>query len=225
MWNLIYLFSSVIVIIWLALQFYLSYYFKKANNVTLNTTGADLLNSLKKDYDFKELDIRPVEGTLSDHFMPWENYIWLSNESYYGSWVGALAVSLHEFWHALQHKENSLLAKIHSKLFPVMRFASIWSIILWVIGAIFNFANLFLIWIICFWFVVIYYISLTFLEYDASKRGYEIALQRFDLNEEEKNIFKKTLFLAFLTYFLSLVQAILQLIQMIYQYKKWINLF
>lgn len=218
--NLIFVLTSIIILVWLWLQFYLTYYFKKANERTLSFTGADLLNSLKKEYNFDELDIRPVEGTLSDHFMPWENYIWLSEDSYYGSWVGSLAVSLHEFWHALQHKENSLLAKIHSKFFPVMKFASIWSIILWIIWIVLNMANLYLIWIICFSFVVIYYISLTFLEYDASKRGYEIALKRFDLNEEEKKIFKKTLFLAFLTYFLSLIQSILQLIQMIYQYRK-----
>lgn len=217
---MVFWFSLILVIIWFLLQFYIVKEFKNWTNKKLWITGWDLLKKLTIQYWFQDVTINPIDGTLTDHFMPSKKQINLSKDVYFWDWVSSIAVALHEFWHLLQHKEKSTLSLLHSYLFPFINISSFWSIILFMIWLLISSSKLILLWIIIFSITTIYYLLLSFLELDASKRWYKIFLDEFHwVDNESKYLFRKMLFIAFLTYFLSLLQSILQLVEMILKYK------
>lgn len=239
----------IIGILLLILSVWLSFYLRKAFH-SINEkwgetliSGWALLNKIKDDY-WVVSEINEVEWELTDHFMPSNNSLNLSTEVYRGKWIASVAVALHEFWHAIQHKDWSMLTKIHSLLFLPMQFSSFWAVILFALWSFLKISWLALIGIVLFTVVCIYYLVLSFVEYDASKRAYDIYKKhkdiivgykwykyveswlsvyqdnRIDKDVESTNdvLFKEMLFLAFMTYFLTLMQSIVQLADMIMSY-------
>lgn len=217
--NILFILWLLVMWSWIFLQFYIHKMFSKWNEYQLNISGWDLLEQIKRDR-WIPITINPIEWTLSDHYMPSTKEINLSNEVFYWKWVSSIAVALHEFWHSLQHNDNSILSRIHSFFFPIMKISSIGSIWLFLVWIFLN--NSPLVWfsLIFFWIVSLYYLMLSFLEYDASKRWYELFLEYFKwVDNKWKLLFKQMLFVAFLTYFLSFLQSIIQFMDAFLKWK------
>src|SRR5207249_12263470 len=76
------------------------------------------------------VEIEPVEGFLSDHYVPGQRVLRLSPEVYAGRSLAALGVAAHECGHALQDASRYPLLVLRNGLVPL---ASVGSNLSWII--------------------------------------------------------------------------------------------
>ena len=77
-------------------------------------SGGQLVRHLKKKYKLKSLEL--AETNLGDHFNPLTNTVHLTRANFTGTSLTAVAVAAHEFSHALQHAEGSVLLRLRTRL-------------------------------------------------------------------------------------------------------------
>ena len=167
----------------------------------------------------KDVSIIKVNGELTDYYNNRKKVLALSESVYDNSSVSALGVACHEVGHALQYKSNYLPIKIRNFIIPICNFANTMLWVLVVLGAIFFYTNLGLI----FWWIGVGVFGLSVLinlitlpvEYNASNRALKLLKDSEILNEEEVSQAKEVLYAAGLTYVASLVVSILNLLRLI----------
>lgn len=167
----------------------------------------------------KDINIIRVKGELTDYYNHSKKVIALSESVYDSASISALGVACHEVGHALQYKTNYLPIKIRNIIIPICNFANnmLWVFI--ILGAVFFYTNLGLI----FWWIGIGVFALSVLvnlitlpcEYDASKRALKLLEESSVLTSEETKYAKDVLYSAALTYVASLVISILNLLRLI----------
>ncbi len=205
-------------------QFKVKSTYSKYRNIysSCGLTACDFIKRLMSATDTNYLQIRCINGHLTDHYNPSKEEICLSQDVYSSSSVAALGIACHEFGHALQKKEKYLPYQIRRILVPITNFAStlLWPLV--VIGLIFNFGveaggitgDIFL-WsgIIVFGLSVLFNLATLPVEFNASRRAVKILKASGTLTEDEIDGTKKVLTAAALTYVAALVVSILNLLR------------
>lgn len=109
--------------------------FKEYSKIPVNgnMTGKDVAEKMLRDSDVSDVEVRCVEGQLTDHYNPATKTVNLSKAVYYGTGVSAAAVAAHECGHAVQHAEAYPWLQLRSSLVPAVNFASHW--VMWVLLA------------------------------------------------------------------------------------------
>ncbi|MBE6464356.1 MAG: zinc metallopeptidase [Eggerthellaceae bacterium] len=171
------IFYIVLMVVTLALglgtQGYIQRMYSKFSKVkiNLNATGAQIARKMLNDNGLANVEVRCVDGTLSDHYDPRTRVVNLSRAVFTGSDVSSLAVSCHECGHAIQHATNYSPLMIRTAIVPIANFSSnIW-IILLICGFMFDAIGLVYAAIACFGFAVLFQIVTLPVEFNASKRG------------------------------------------------------
>ena len=187
-----------------------------------NITASELIKRLLNSSELGHINVRQINGTLTDYYDPQKEEICLSSDVYNSSSIASLGVACHELGHALQKKDGYLPYKIRTILVPITNIIStlLWPLI--IIGLIFNIGvgaggtvgNIFL-WsgIIFFGIAVIFDLATLPVEYNASNRALKILETTGTLNEEELEGTKKVLNSAALTYVAQLLVSILNLVR------------
>ena len=70
-----------------------------------------------------DVEIVPINGTLTDHYDPTKKVLALSRDNYYGTSIAALGVAAHEAGHAIQHKVGYAPLNLRMALVPITNFA------------------------------------------------------------------------------------------------------
>lgn len=170
-------FYIILIVVTLALglgtQGYIKSMYSKYSRVkiNLNATGAQIARKMLNDNGLHDVQVRCVEGTLSDHYDPRTRVINLSRGVYTGNDVSALAVACHECGHAIQHAVGYAPLKVRTAIVPVASFSSNVWIILLICGFMFDAIGLVYAAIACFGFAVLFQVVTLPVEFDASKRG------------------------------------------------------
>lgn len=170
-------FYIILIVVTLALglgtQGYIKSMYSKYSQVkiNLNATGAQIARKMLNDNGLHDVQVRCVEGTLSDHYDPRTRVINLSRGVYTGNDVSALAVACHECGHAIQHAVGYAPLKVRTAIVPVASFSSNVWIILLICGFMFDAIGLVYAAIACFGFAVLFQVVTLPVEFDASKRG------------------------------------------------------
>lgn len=184
--------------------------------------ASELIKRLLTTCDLSNINVKKINGHLTDYYDPKQGEICLSQSVYDSSSISALGVACHEFGHALQKKESYFPYQIRRFLIPVTNFASrlLWPLI--IIGLIFNFGaesqtvvgNVFLYsGVIFFGLAVLLNLATLPVEFNASSRAIKILSSTNTLNEEELEGAKKVLNAAALTYVAALVVSMLNLLR------------
>ena len=100
--------------------------FKKYSETPLASglTGRDVAEKMLRDNGIYDVQIRSVEGSLSDHYNPGDRTVNLSPEVYHGRSIAAAAVSAHECGHAVQHAKAYSWLQFRSAMVPIVNIAS-----------------------------------------------------------------------------------------------------
>lgn len=210
MWIAIILIVVVIIGIIIAKTAYsnlLKYYYSKINEIAIiNSTCVQILTALSIELNLN-IRIFPKGEKLDNFYSPKNKAIFLSNEVYSSRSVPAIAISMHELGHALQHKSDSQLFSLHKICSVINKLSSTLFIPLIILQIISLFAfsevvTLTILYILIgFWLVnFISRFILIFLERDASKRALNLIKKYNILDEDEMLIAKKILNKALLTY-------------------------
>ena len=178
-------------------------------------TGAEAAREVLRRAGVSEIPIERVSGSLTDHFDPRANIIYLSENVYDTASVSAVGVAAHEAGHAVQYASGYSPMKIRSAIIPVTNIGSKLSIPLVLLGIVFSMPGLIDIGILLFGAVVVFQLITLPVEFNASRRAVNVLNDSGLLSGGELAGAKKVLSAAALTYVGALAVSLAQLIRLI----------
>ena len=181
-------------------------------------TGEEAARRILYSAGITDVQVRPVAGSLTDHYDPRTKTVNLSQDIYGQTSLAAVGVAAHECGHAIQHQNSYFPLTLRTAIVPVANLGSTlaWPLIL--IGLFFTRntgAVLINLGIICFSFAVIFQLVTLPVEFNASARALRILGEQGILSDSELPYTKKVLKAAALTYVASAAAAILQLLRLV----------
>src|SRR5215203_7347985 len=175
-------------------------------------TGAQAAAEVVRSSGLPNVEIRAVDGRLSDHYDPRNRTLNLSADVGQAATVAALGVAAHEAGHAIQDARGYTPMRIRQTLVPVATFGqSIWIIPVFA-GLILGLTGLTTIGLILFGAVVLFQLVTLPVEFDASKRALVALEQQGLLVGDEIGGARAVLNAAALTYVAGFVASLGQLI-------------
>lgn len=202
-------------VIGLAAQGYINSTYRTWSRVpAAGATGADLARRMLDANGCHAVDIKRVNGHLTDHYDPRDNSLHLSSENLTGGSVASVAVACHEAGHAAQKAHGYAMMKVRTALVPVVNFTqNTWMLVL-MLGLFMNIAGLTTLAIVFFAFSVVFQLVTLPVEIDASRRAVAY-IEQSGMGEVDVRGAKKVLTAAALTYVAAALTSILQLLYLL----------
>src|SRR5436190_23438247 len=134
-------------------------------------TGAQAAAAVLRSSGLPTLEIRPIEGQLSDHYDPRNRTLNLSADVGNASSLAALGVAAHEAGHAIQDARSYKPMRIRQTLVPAATVGqSLWFLPV-VLGLMLGLTGLVNIGLILFAAIVLFQLVTLPVEFDASRRA------------------------------------------------------
>lgn len=202
-------------VIGLAAQGYINSTYRTWSRVpAAGATGADVVRRMLDANGCHAVDIKRVNGHLTDHYDPRDNSLHLSSENLTGGSVASVAVACHEAGHAAQKVHGYAMMKVRTALVPVVNFTqNTWMLVL-MLGLFMNIAGLTTLAIVFFAFSVVFQLVTLPVEIDASRRAVAY-IEQSGMGEVDVRGAKKVLTAAALTYVAAALTSILQLLYLL----------
>lgn len=156
--------------------------FKKYAQIRMEggLTGHEVAERMLLDHDIRNVQVRMVKGSLTDHYNPADHTLNLSPDVYNGTSVAAAAVAAHECGHAVQHATAYSWLGLRSALVPVVNFTGRY--VSWVLLAglllVKTFPSLLLIGIALFAMSTLFSLVTLPVEINASRRALQWIQQK-----------------------------------------------
>ena len=180
-------------------------------------SGAEAAQTLLHIAGVDGVRIEPINGFLSDHYVPGQRVLRLSPDVYGGSSLAALGIAAHESGHALQDANRYPLLILRNGLVPLASLGGSVAWIIMVVGFVLASMNLVLVGIAAFSLTVVFQLVNLPVEFDASRRA-RIALADAGLVTPEEDVYvKRVLRAAALTYVAATFSSILTLLYFLYR--------
>ena len=195
--------------------------YAKYSNVGIRSgmTGYDATVRLMNANGVSGISIGRIRGNLTDHYNPSKQIVNLSEATYSGNSVAAVAVAAHEMGHVMQKKDGYFLFKLRTAIVPGVNFGSYLAFPLVIIGLIIDLvvgaAKPDIGFYVALAGVVLYGGSFLFalvtlpVEYNASRRAKKMLVSEGVLTPEEVGGASEVLSAAALTYLASLLTSLI----------------
>lgn len=202
-------------VIGLAAQGYINSTYRTWSRVpAAGATGADVARRMLDANGCHAVDIKRVNGHLTDHYDPRDNSLHLSSENLTGGSVASVAVACHEAGHAAQKAHGYAMMKVRTALVPVVNFTQNTWVLVLMLGLFMNIAGLTTLAIVFFAFSVVFQLVTLPVEIDASRRAVAY-IEQSGMGEVDVRGAKKVLTAAALTYVAAALTSILQLLYLL----------
>jgi Zn-dependent membrane protease YugP len=178
-------------------------------------TGADVARRILESEGIYDVQIRPVTGSLTDHYDPRSKTVNLSESVYRSNSLAALGVAAHECGHAIQHAKNYAPLSVRSTLVPLANFGSGFSWPLFVAGLIFSSGILCKVGILLFCFALLFQVVTLPVEFNASHRALRKLSALGLMDSREVGGARKVLTAAAMTYVAAVCSSLLYLLRMV----------
>lgn len=193
-----------------------SKYSKIANNQ--NMSGAMIAKRILEGAGIYNVEIRCVNGQLTDHYDPMRKIVNLSANVYNGTSVASIGVAAHECGHAIQHHIGYFPLRLRSATVGITNFSSKILYIL-MIGSFLIYSSsistvIFNVAAICYAIIFLFQLITLPVEFNASKRALK-QIKAIGFDNQSVNGVKSVLTAAALTYVASAVTALWQLLLML----------
>ena len=176
-------------------------------------TGAQAAEAVLRAHGVYDVPIRPCRGSLTDHYDPRDNTIYLSQDVYDAPTVAAVGVACHEAGHAVQYAVGYGPIKVRTAIIPVTQFGSRFAFILLLIGLLLYSRPLFLVGILLFSLTTVFQLVTLPVEFNASHRALETIEGQGLLDGEELTGARKVLRAAAMTYVAALLMSLVHLLR------------
>jgi len=177
-----------------------------------STQAAELILRSHVPYN---VEIKPVNGMLTDHYNPANKTLGLSEGVYNNRSLAAIGIAAHEAGHAIQDAEGYAPLKLRSAVVPVVQISSNLSPLIIMAGFLFNFSFLIHLGIIFFAATVLFSLITLPVEFDATRRAKQLLVEDGHIDAAERKVVDSVLDAAALTYVAALVNGLLQLLRLI----------
>ena len=178
-------------------------------------TGADAARLVLEQNGVTGVRIASTSGSLTDHYDPRDNTIYLSQTVFDVQSAAAVGVAAHEAGHAVQHAVGYFPIRIRSAIIPITNIGSSLAVPLVIAGLIFSYYPLAYLGVICFGACVVFQLVTLPVEFNASHRALVAIDEGGLLTEEEQKGARKTLTAAALTYVAATATALAQLLRLL----------
>lgn len=179
-------------------------------------TGEEAARRLLNSQGIYDVAVRPVQGSLTDHYDPRTKTVNLSESVYHATSVAAIGVAAHECGHAIQDNVGYVPLRMRAAFVPVANFGSRLSWPLILIGLILGgMQPLIQLGIWMFLLVVLFQLITLPVELNASGRAVKLLDQLGILQGQEVSQTRSVLGAAALTYVAAAATSILQLLRLI----------
>ncbi|MDR1906588.1 MAG: zinc metallopeptidase [Clostridiales bacterium] len=163
--------------------------------------------------------IKPCRGSLTDHYDPRDNTVYLSETVINSHSVASIGIAAHEAGHAIQYAKNYAPVKTRGAMVPIVNFSSKASMIFIIAAIIFESAvysqTMLIIGIVFYSVYTVFTVVTLPVEINASKRAKSLLTETGALTADENVLASKVLNAAALTYVASMAVSILQLLRFI----------
>ena len=176
-------------------------------------TGAQAAEAVLWANGVRGVAIRPVRGSLTDHYDPRDNTIYLSETVYAADTVAAVGVAAHEAGHAVQYAVGYAPVRLRSAIVSVTNLSSQASLVLLFIGLFLYSQTFFGIGILLFSVTTFFQLVTLPVEFNASRRAMETIESQGLLDAEEAQGAGRVLKAAAMTYVAALLTSLLQLLR------------
>lgn len=183
---------------------------------TTGMTGGEAARRLLQSQGIYDVSVRPVSGSLTDHYDPRTKTVNLSDSVFGSASVAAIGVAAHECGHAIQDNRGYVPLRMRAAFVPVANFGSKLSWPLILIGLLLGGHNTLVqvgIWM--FLAVVLFQLITLPVELNASSRAVRLVDQLGILSGQEVGQTRKVLGAAAMTYVAAAAASILQLLRLI----------
>ena len=178
-------------------------------------TGAQAAYEVLRSNGVTGVDIRPCSGSLTDHYDPRSNTIYLSQPVYNAATVSAVGVAAHEAGHAVQYAQAYGPIQVRSAIIPVTQFGSKFAFIALMLGLVLYSQPVFALGIALFGLTALFQLVTLPVEFNASARALKILGESRILAQTEVPKARKVLGAAALTYVAAAAASILQLLRLV----------
>ena len=178
-------------------------------------TGAQAAEAVLRSHGVYDVSIRPCRGSLTDHYDPRDNTIYLSEDVYAAPTIAAVGVACHEAGHAVQYAVGYGPVRLRQAIIPVTQLGSKFSFILLLAGMLLYSQTLFLVGILLFSLTTVFQLVTLPVEFNASHRAIETIESEYLLEGDEVYGARKVLRAAALTYVAALLMSALQLLRFV----------
>ncbi len=177
-----------------------------------NMTGFDAARRILDSNGLYHVKITTVAGSMTDHFNPTDNTVYLSETVHSVASVAAIGVAAHEAGHAVQHAQGYTPMKLRAAIIPITNIGSNLAMPLILLGLVLSFPTLAIIGVFAFGLSTVFQLVTLPVEFDASSR----AINALDgsLDREELQSAKKVLRAAALTYVAALAVSLANLLRL-----------
>lgn len=215
--NLYFLLMIPVLLLSLWAQTQVSGNFKRysAVNNRRRITGAQAAEAVLRAHGVYHVAISRCRGSLTDHYDPRSNTIYLSDSVYDAPTVAAVGVAAHEAGHAVQYAVGYTPVRLRSAMVSVTNLGSQLAVILFMVGTLLYSQSLFLAGILLFSLTTVFQLVTLPVEFNASARALETIEGEHLLEEEEFYGARKVLRAAALTYVAALLTSIVQLLRFV----------
>lgn len=176
-------------------------------------TGAQAAEAVLRAHGVYDVGIRPCRGSLTDHYDPRDNTIYLSEDVYNAPTIAAVGVACHEAGHAVQYAVGYGPVRLRSAIIPATQIGSRLSFILLLVGLVLYSQSLFFVGILLFSLTTVFQLVTLPVEFNASHRAIETIEGQFLLDDDEVTGAKRVLRAAAMTYVAALLMSMLQLLR------------
>ncbi len=178
-------------------------------------TGAETAQRILRSAGITDVQVVPVQGSLTDHYDPRSKRVCLSQDIYGQTSLAAVGVAADECGHAIQHAVNYAPLTIRSAIVPAANLGANLSWPLFLAGLIFSIRPLLTIGILLFSLAVLFQLVTLPVEINASSRALKMLGSTGILGQDETSGARKVLTAAALTYVAALAASILQLLRLV----------
>ena len=194
--------------------------YRKYSNIgnSRRITGAQAAKMVLNYYGVNDVNIVPINGTMTDCYDPTQKVIKLSEGVFNSYSIAAIGIACHEAGHAAQHAENYAPIRIRNTILPVCNIGSTLSFPLLIAGVIFGFEPLVWIGIGFFSFTALFQFITLPVEFNASHRAIDVIESNGLLTFEEKSGAQKVLKMAAMTYVAALAVSLAQLLRLVLRF-------
>lgn len=201
--------------LWAQLQVSGNFRRYSAVNNRRHLAGAQAAEAVLRAYGVYDVGIRPCRGSLTDHYDPRDNTIYLSEDVYNAPTIAAVGVACHEAGHAVQYAVGYGPVRLRSAIIPATQIGSKLSFILLLAGMVLYSQSLFFVGILLFSLTTIFQLVTLPVEFNASHRAIETIEGQLLLDDDEISGAKKVLRAAAMTYVAALLMSMLQLLRFV----------
>lgn len=162
------------------------------------------------------VQVTPVQGSLTDHYNSQTNTVGLSQSVYGANSVSAIAVAAHEIGHVMQYQEGYGPIRFRNALLPVASIGSNLAPWIVIIGLLlFNSYTMAMVGVVLFGAALLFQLVTLPVEFNASSRALQMLESGNYITYEQSDAAKKVLHAAAMTYVWAAIASLVTFLRLL----------